>query len=124
MSHKAIITAYGHRNASVEVTGFLEVTKGKKTIDIFKLVQFDPLPGDAHVAQLKLTQINFLIQKNAGLYVWWDEAGSDLVLPLEDKGMFKFDGKKCPTGWNGAVWASAFNVDSPKGFVLIMDFDK
>jgi hypothetical protein len=110
---KVIKTADGGRNASFEVSGFLEKSLGDK---VFLLCELG--------AKVRFTNILFAIQEKAGLYLWWDKAKKNLVLPLESRGNFKLDGVQSPEDWDFKLWASAFNVDQPKGFLLILDFDK
>lgn len=114
MSIKVNQTAGGSRNVSVEISGFLETSHQDK---VFPLAQF----ADVH---LKLTRVMFAIQEKGGILLWWDEACEHLVLPLESRGGFSFDGRKSPPGWNGQLWAQAFKIDEPKAFLIILDFDK
>lgn len=114
MDFKAKVTAAGSRNVSVQISGFLKTD----CEDTFELVSFEH-------HELKLTGVLFLIQEKAGIYLWWDKERENLILPLESRGSFKFDGLvKCPQGWDGKIWASAFKIDEPKGFLLLLDFDK
>jgi hypothetical protein len=114
MTIKIKETASGSRNVSVEISGILEKVHEDKP---FRLVKFE-----THA--LKLTRLMFAIQEKGGLLLWWDEACEHLVLPLESRGGFNFDGRKAPDHWDGQIWATAFKIDEPKGFLIIMDFDK
>lgn len=117
MGLQANITAYGHRNASVVIKGFLDTSNPGKLFS-FK---------DTSASQLKLTQVTWLIQEKAGLYLWWDEGRSDLLLPLESRGGMKFDGLRGPEEWDGSIWATAFTRDLGEmwsAVVLVLDFDR
>ncbi len=113
MTFKVKTTAAGLRNVSVEISGWLPRD------DRFSLI------ASNHPA-LKITSFLFLIQEKAGLYLWWDKEGNDLILPLESRGAFKLEvGIKSPEGWDGVIWAQAFKTDQEdKAFLLLMDFDK
>ncbi len=130
MKFKAKLTADGERNASVQISGMLEeprsceysglkeFNKAKTGDKAFKLCEFKN-------HGLGLTDILFLVQEKAGLYLWWDEGKSNLILPIESRGAFRFDSRvRCPDDWNGQIWASSFKVDEPKAFFLAMGFDK
>jgi hypothetical protein len=114
MGIKVKETASGGRNVSVEISGFLEKVHEDK---VFPLVKFD-------MTMLKLTRVMFAIEEKGGLLLWWDENCEHLVLPLESRGGFNFDGRKSPDLWNGQLWAQAIKIDSSKAFLIIMDFDK
>lgn len=114
MSFQVRKTADGSRNAAVEVSGFLRQEHEGK---VFPFVKFE------HHG-LKLTGVLFLIQEKGGLYLWRDEARENLIMPLESRGVFKFDGIKGPDNWDGQIWASAFNCDAPRAFLVILEFDK
>src|SRR6266850_3820010 len=113
MTFKVKTTASGARNVSIQARGWLP-----RNTDIFKLVEFE------HHG-LKLTSFLFLIQEKAGLYLWWDRDGNDLILPLESRGAFKLElGIKSPEDWSGQIWAEAYGVvEAPRAFLLLMDFD-
>lgn len=114
MSIKVHQTAGGNRNVAMEIGGFLEkVHEGSP----FALVKFEEV-------HLKLTRVTFAIQEKGGILLWWDEACEHLVLPLESRGGFNFDGRKSPLNWNGQIWAQAFKIDEPKAFLIILEFDK
>lgn len=113
MDFKVKETAAGARNVSVEISGFIP-----RQHDPFELVTLMHKP-------LKITSFLFLIQEKAGLYLWWDKEGKQLILPLESRGAFKLEmGLKSPEGWDGKIWATGFNTESAKAFLLLMDFDR
>jgi len=125
MDFKVKLTGSGQRNVSAQISGLLKVP-GFRTVNatkiaeekVFKLVSFEH-------RGLKMTSIVFLVQEKAGLLLWWNEARENLILPVESRGAFRFDvGLMPPEGWDGAIWATPFKVDEPKGFLLLLDFDR
>jgi hypothetical protein len=113
MAIKVITTAHGSRNIAIEMSGFL--TSNEHDGRMFKLHKFEE-------HSLKVSAVLFLIQEKGGLHLWWDK--DNLLLPLESRGSFKLDARRSPEGWDGQLWGSAFKIDEPKGFLVILDFDK
>ena len=111
MTIKVKTVADGSRNVAIQITGFLTGT------DPFELCKVsDP--------RVKLTRMQWAVQEKAGLYLWWDQGLQDLVLPVESRNSITFDGLKAPENWEGSLWASPFGIDKPKGFLLIVEFDR
>jgi hypothetical protein len=80
---------------------------------------------------VKLASVAFLVQEKMGLQLWWDEALTEPMLPVESRGAFRFDGVRPPPDWAGQIWVKPFKVDMPgeprvfpKMFVLSLDFDR
>src|ERR1700679_4280871 len=75
--------------------------------------------------EIKLASVAFLVQEKMGFQLWWDEALTQPMLPVESRGAFRLDGVRPPSEWTGEIWIRAFKVDEDrKMFVLSLDFDK
>jgi hypothetical protein len=68
----------------------------------------------------------FLVQEKMGFQLWWDEDLTQIMMPVESRGAFRFDGVRPPIeGWKGGIWFVPFKVDEDsKMFVISLDFDK
>ena len=79
---------------------------------------------------IKLASVAFLVQEKMGLQLWWDEALTEPMLPVESRGAFRFDGVRPPLDWKCQIWMRPFKVcisedDYPtKMFVMSLDFDR
>lgn len=117
MPIKVKTTANSSRNIAVQISGFLIPDVQVQTKGPFLFCQLDN-------PKVKMTRLTWTIQEKGGLYLWWDKDRKDLVLPLESRNGINFDGLKAPEDWDGALWASGFKLDEPKGFLVIVEFDK
>ncbi len=131
MDFKVKMTASGQRNVSAQISGVLKVPEYKTVGSTYELAASKILADKAFKLVsfehhgLKMTSILFLVQEKAGLLLWWSEKRDNLILPVESRGAFRFDvGLRPPEDWDGTIWASTFKVDEPKGFLLLLDFDK
>ena len=114
MTLKVNFTSDGSRNVAVHACGVLKPNDEDRLF----LCEFKD-------RNLKLTSVLFLIQEKAGLSLWWDKEGQNLVLPLESRGAFKFEnGLKAPEQWGGKLWMTPFKVDEDKSILLLLEFDK
>ena len=104
-------------NCLVKVSGWLD-----EDIGLTKILSFDelsPIPK-----AIRLDSIVFAIQEKAGFNLWWvgEEGEKRLILPLESRGYFNFEGmgslqSKHATG----IAMESFNVASTKTFLILLD---
>ena len=124
MSVRTDIRASG-KNISLQIMGIVTEDFGPQVI-------FDIGKADPPMSGIRLDGILFAIQEKLGLLLWWDEEMTELILPLESRGAFRFDGgllhKLGSHPWSGRIYLSSFgfgsNPASPKHFTLLIDGDR
>ncbi len=114
------VVGEGHKNCTLQVSGILF-----KEITNFQILKFADLSHDA--TGVKLESVLFAIQEKAGLFLNWTKGKeTSLILPLESRGVFNFEGMQCinsPEATDG-ISISAFGVPTPKAFLLMLDMGK
>jgi hypothetical protein len=83
---------------------------------------------DGAPKSVRLDGIVFAVQEKAGVNLWWEreEEENKLILPVESRGYFNFEGimtLSSPEG-AGGISMTTFKVDEPKSFLLILDLVK
>ena len=82
---------------------------------------------------LRLDSAVWAIQEKMGLYLWWEDPKGEeaLVLPMESRNSVRFDegipSPRVENGWAGKMYLSSFRCEDgplPKGFFVLLDFDK
>jgi hypothetical protein len=110
----------GARNCRVTVSGFLY-----PDIPPTPLVLFANLEGKPKT--VRLDGIIFAVQEKAGINLWWlGEDENRLILPVESRGYFNFEGVMTlpsPEGAKG-IQMTTFKVDEPKSFLMMLDLVK
>ena len=117
MSLKVKIPQIGRKNLTIQVAGRVE--PGDDSIQqLFSIAGL----ASPEMSGLRIDSVLFALQEKAGLLLWWDRDGADLILPLESRGAFSFSYPiHSPKGWDGMMYYSTFKVDEPKHLYLTLE---
>jgi hypothetical protein len=111
----------GQKNVTIMVSGVLTQTLDRADILTLKDLQHEP-------KGLRLDSVLFAIQEKMGFQLWW-RVGEvyTLILPLESRGTFNFEGMQSlhsPKGLEAISMSSFGWAASEKSFMFILDLVK
>ena len=105
-------------NCLVKISGWLD--KDMPLTKIFMFDELSPIPK-----AMRIDSLVFAIQEKAGFNLWWVEGeGSEkrLILPLESRGFFNFEGMQSLQSKHAiGIAMESFNVSSTKTFLILLD---
>ena len=106
-------------NCLVKISGWLE--KDMPYTKVFMFDELAPVPK-----AMRIDSLVFAIQEKAGFNLWWVEGESAaekrLILPLESRGFFNFEGmQSLQSGKAKGIAIEAFNITSTKTFLILLD---
>ena len=120
----------GEKNFSILVKGMVHADF--LAVPILDLAKVKP-PREGWKG-LRLDSAVWAIQEKLGLYLWWDKPDGEktLALVMESRNGLRYDegilSPRKQDGWNGILYLSSFNCDSPakgvKAYSVVLDFDK
>jgi hypothetical protein len=108
-------------NCLVKISGYLD-----EDIPLTRIFMFDELSPAPK--SMRIDSVIFAIQEKAGFNLWWVEGEADenrLILPLESRGVFNFEGMGSLQGKHAiGIAMESFNVASRKTFTILLDMVK
>lgn len=108
-------------NCFVKISGQLE-----EDIPLTKVFAFDKLSPVPRA--MRIDGVVFVIQEKAGFNLWWVGGEDDekrLILPLESRGYFNFEGMQSLQSKDAkGIAIESFNVAAPKTFLILLDMVK
>lgn len=108
-------------NCLVKISGQIE-----KDIPLTKVLMFEQLSPVPKA--MRIDGVVFAVQEKAGFNLWWVEGeGSEkrLILPLESRGYFNFEGMQSLQSKHAlGIAMTSFNVTMPKTFLILLDMVK
>jgi hypothetical protein len=109
-------------NCLVKISGWLD--KDIPLTKIFMFEELSPVPKG-----IRIDSLVFAIQEKAGFNLWWVEgeeaAERRLILPLESRGSFSFEGMgSLQSGSAKGIAIESFNITSTKTFLICIDMVK
>jgi len=99
-----------------------------KDIELTKILMFRELVPPIPKA-IRIDSVVFAIQEKAGFNLWWVEGEEAvekrLILPLESRGYFNFEGMQSLQSKHAmGIAMTSFGVVAPKTFLILLDMVK
>ena len=101
----------------VRISGWLD--KDIPFTKIFMFEDLNPVPK-----AIRIDSVVFAIQEKAGFNLWWVGEGGEkrLILPLESRGYFNFEGMQSLQSKHAVgIAIESFGVTSTKTFLILLD---
>jgi hypothetical protein len=105
----------------VKISGYLD--EDLPLTKVFMFEELSPIPKS-----IRIDSVIFAIQEKAGFNLWWvggEEGEKRLILPLESRGFFNFEGMQSLQSHEAkGIAIEAFNVTGTKTFLILLDMVK